>query len=69
MTTNETAKGTTWSEHEISDFWRGYYEARGSIGYTYMSNHYEMRLPEWYGRESDEYKRGFGAGINSLARF
>lgn len=60
---------TEISEHLVSDFWRGYYEARGMVGHTYMSNHYEMRLPEWYDRESAEYKRGFKAGISSLARF
>lgn len=54
---------------EVSDFERGYYEARGSIGHTYMSNHYKLSTPEWYDRESEEYKRGFSAGIASLATF
>lgn len=54
---------------DVSDFRRGYYEARGMIGHTYMSAHYKLSRPEWYDRESDEYKRGFSAGIASLARF
>lgn len=57
-----------WGE-EISDFWRGYYEARGAVGYTYMSDHVSYKTPEWFERESEEYRKGFGHGINSLARF
>ena len=52
---------------DVTDFRRGYYEARGMVGHTYMSNHYKVRRPEWYDSESDEYKRGFRAGIASLA--
>lgn len=53
----------------ITDYQRGYFEARGMIGTTYMSARMEFKKPEWYDRESAEYKKGFAAGIQSLQVF
>ena len=53
----------------ITDYQRGYFEARGMIGTTYMSARMDFKRPDWYDRESEEYKKGFAAGIQSLQVF
>ena len=53
----------------VTDYQRGYFEARGMIGTTYMSSRMEFKLPDWYDDESEEYKKGFRAGIQSLQMF
>lgn len=50
----------------ITDYQRGYFEARGMIGTTYMDIPMYFKRPDWHDQESEEYKKGFRAGIRSL---